>query len=171
MGTMSSNQKMFVGFAVGVVLGGGGMWLALDRGDGEALTVTGGGEKAATETALGSVPAAPAGVPADGEAGITVADQPAGMAVSVTNVMLPQAGWVVVHEDLNGAPGWVLGARRLPAGLTVLSDVELLRGTVAGGTYYAMLHADNGDGTFALGDDQPLLGEDGKFIMGMFKAQ
>lgn len=183
MNNMSSNQKMLLSFVAGLIVGVGGAWLWLERGGNSLLESSPkDGETAQSEEMEeGTVPegagvagvsgSAAEGIPATGETAVTVADQPAGAVVVVTNVMLPQGGWVVVHEEQNGAPSWVLGARRFPAGVTAMGEVELLRGTTAGGTYYAMLHADNGNGTFDLSDDKPLLGEDGKFIMGMFEAQ
>lgn len=78
---------------------------------------------------------------------ISVADQSAGGTVRIEMAKLANSGWVVIHEDRNGKPGNILGARRVNAGTMKDFSIELLRPTVKG-VYYAMLHADDGDRTF-----------------------
>ncbi len=78
-------------------------------------------------------------------ASISVSDQAAGEMVTLGRVDMTVDGWVVVHEDRDGAPGNILGAQRFDAGSYSGGSVELLRPTVAGGKYYVMLHADDGD--------------------------
>src|SRR3989338_6152319 len=48
--------------------------------------------------------------------------------------------------------------------------VELLRGTIEGGKYFAMLHADNGDRAFDPKLDAPIVGKTGSPIMMEFTA-
>lgn len=78
---------------------------------------------------------------------VSVEDQKAGNSVFIKSVAFVESGWVAIHEDLNGTPGNILGARRFNAGK---SDgiVELLRNTIAGNKYYTILHRDDGDGEF-----------------------
>ena len=109
------------------------------------------------------------GVEADASARVTA--QPAGMSVAVTEVQLPQDGWVVVHEVLSGHVANALGAARREAGVHETVTVNLLRGTVAGGEYVVVLYADNGNGEFELRADQPIVNPDGDPIIVSFMAQ
>jgi len=102
---------------------------------------------------------------------VTVFDQPAGSTVQVLSVSLIQNGWVVIHEDRDGRPGNILGAQRFTAGLHPEGgEVELLRWTEEGETYYAMLHDDDIDRSFDLTTDLPLTDENGKVILATFVA-
>jgi len=62
--------------------------------------------------------------------------------ITITNVNSPQAGFVVIHADLNGAPGPVIGIAPVAAGptenLPVMIDVGAATPTV-----YAALHTDD----------------------------
>ena len=101
---------------------------------------------------------------------VVVEDQAAGTSVTVSKVSFREAGWVVIYEDNSGAPGRILGAQLFDAG-TWPGTVELLRGTVAGQTYYAVLSSDNGDRAFDPKKDEPLKGENGAMVVTTFKAQ
>ena len=174
METMSSNRKAFLSFLVGLLIGGGGAWLWLDRASTASVATNTKDQSASVgdldTAALSADGTVATGVAATGEAGVDVGDQSAGTTIVLKSVTLPQTGWVAIHEDNSGVPGNILGAQRLDAGTTNLGNVTLLRGTTAGGTYYAMLHADNGDGAFDPHVDLPMLGADGKPVMMVFKA-
>jgi heme A synthase len=101
---------------------------------------------------------------------ILVSNQIAGGMVKIDNVALTFDGWVVIHEDRNGAPGNVLGAQRFDMGTYAGGQVELQRNTVAGGKYYAMLHVDNGNKLFDLKDDAVTMDGD-TAVMATFIAQ
>ncbi|MBI1888580.1 MAG: hypothetical protein HYS15_01455 [Candidatus Spechtbacteria bacterium] len=90
---------------------------------------------------------------------IYVAEQAPSKTLTVAVVRLEKPGFVVVHEDVAGAPGGILGASAvLPAGETHnLSAILLSRMTRDGETLYAMLHVDDGDGVFDAGKDKPVL--------------
>ena len=90
---------------------------------------------------------------------IYVAEQSPGFSVSVSVVRLEKSGFVVIHEDAAEAPGKILGVSSLlPAGETKnLLPITLLRATKDGEIIYAMLHADDGDGTFDAAHDKPVL--------------
>ena len=79
---------------------------------------------------------------------ISVEIQSAGKEVTVSTVALTAESWVVIHEDTAGKPLRILGAKHLHAGAYTNVVVKLLRETVGGHTYYAMLHSDDGDGLF-----------------------
>jgi hypothetical protein len=88
---------------------------------------------------------------------LTVASpQKAGLEVAVSNVNVSEPTWVVVYESRQGKPGNVLGASLFFAGGTS-GTIELLRGTVAGQSYFVTERTDNGDHKFSLANDQLVL--------------
>lgn len=99
---------------------------------------------------------------------ISAENQPAGKSVSVA-VKTDKEVWVAVHEDMAGKPGKILGAQLFAAG-THSGKVDLLRGTVAGMKYYAMLHSDDGDRKFDHTKDRPLVNAAGAAITDDFTA-
>ena len=107
-----------------------------------------------------------------GSNGNTVAidDQSPGTRVTVDSVTLARDGWIVVHEDRGGAPGNILGARRLNTGTEQNFEVELLRPTTEGGVYYAMIHEDDGDRVFDHTRDMPLRNAEGDILFKRFIA-
>ncbi len=118
-----------------------------------------------TDTSLGQVSAALSGA----KNSLSVSDQAAGNTVNVSLAVLENAAWVAIHEDNAGKPGKILGAQMFQAG-THSGTVELLRGTTAGGTYYAMIHADGGDHVFDAAKDAPVKDVDGNPVMAKFTA-
>lgn len=98
---------------------------------------------------------------------VTVDDQMPGQTVSLKSVVFEEAGWVAVHEDREGKPGNILGAAWFPGGMSS-GEVELLRATTDGGTYYAMLHKDDGDKKFDHTIDTPLTDGEGNPLMVKF---
>ena len=100
---------------------------------------------------------------------ISVKDQMAGTEVFFDQAVFQNPGWVVIHEDDNGAPGRILGAQLFDSG-TWSGKVELLRGTLQDKVYYTMLHSDNGDRAFDPKKDMPIQDEGGAPIMQMFKT-
>ena len=70
---------------------------------------------------------------------ISVSDQDAGDKVIVSEMSLSESRWVVIHEYLDGDLGNILGARLFFEG-DIEGEVELLRGTEAGGKYFAVLY-------------------------------
>lgn len=116
-----------------------------------------------------------AALPADGQAlssnsRILVENQPPGLSVHIASLMLTRDQWVVIHEDKNGSPGAILGAGRFRAGMTS-GDVELLRATEEGRTYYAMFHRDDGVTGFDPKSDLPSSDDAGHAIMSSFMAK
>ena len=65
----------------------------------------------------------------------------------------------MVHEDVNEAPGGILGVSNLiTSGETKDSlPITLSRSTLDGETIYVMLHFDNGDGVFDATKDKPVV--------------
>ncbi len=64
--------------------------------------------------------------------------------------------WVAVYESRDGKPGNVLGAGLFSADQQS-GTVDLLRGTIAGQTYFVTEQTDNGDHRFSLKDDALVL--------------
>jgi hypothetical protein len=106
-----------------------------------------------------------------GAAHISVNDQPAGMAATVSSVTLPAAGWVAVHElGEDGVLGNVLGAAWLPAGTHADAIVTLLRATKPDQQYAIVLYTDNGNKQFDLHADTPIAGSNGQPVTATFTA-
>lgn len=164
---MSQNQVIALVVVVAVVAGGVGFWFGtLNARSGAAIPASGipGGTPEGTPATGASIT-----LPS-GQNAIAVDDQDAGSTATVRSTTLAEEGWVVIHEDWNGKPGNILGARRLPAGSHQAIVVELLRSTEGGKVYYAMLHRDDGDKAFAHTRDLPVLDASGSPIMMRFVA-
>jgi len=112
-----------------------------------------------------------AGVVLPGTNTLDVSDQAAGMLVNISAITLNEQGWVAIHEDSEGNPGRILGAALVFAGERNNVPVELLRATEQGKTYYAMLHADDGDKSFDISKDFPIKDSSGNVVMMKFTAE
>jgi hypothetical protein len=147
-------QNNTVWWIVGVVvvLIIGGVWFFSSRD-----SATNDGENGGEETLL----------PTSGR--ISVDNQYPGKIVYVSSATLPKDGFVVIHKDNAGTAGAIIGSKAFKKG-TNPGTVELTEATVNGGTYYAMLHEDNGDGVFNAATDMPLKDAQGNVIMKMFKV-
>ena len=83
-------------------------------------------------------------------ASIAAGDQAAGKVVMVSSVVLPVDGFIVVHKELNGAPGAVIGTLALKAGSYTNQSIPLTEAIKAGQNVYPMLHPDvKGDGKYS----------------------
>ena len=179
MNTLSTNQKILISALIGFVIGAGAV-LVWNVSQPDSLT---------TESGLNEQKS-----PADSQGGNAVADgvnvsdvvpdpvrisgvtdrvdaddQPAGSSAQVSVVVLAEAGWVAIQEDVNGELGNVLGAAWFPAG-TASGSVELLRDTVPGNVYHVVLYHDNGNKEFELGVDEKLVDASGISLMDTFRT-
>lgn len=100
---------------------------------------------------------------------IIMSDQFPGNVVYISSVQASKPVWVAVHKDDAGKPGAIIGSARFAAGINP-GRINLTEPTVDGGTYYAMMHEDDGDATFDTGKDVPLEDENGNIIMKIFRA-
>ncbi len=100
---------------------------------------------------------------------IVMSDQYPGNVVYLSSVQLAAPGYVAIHKDNAGQPGAVIGYARFDAGINP-GKVTLTAPTVEGGTYYAMLHSDDGDGKFDEVKDAALKDSRGNVIMQIFHA-
>lgn len=100
---------------------------------------------------------------------LTVASpQKAGTSVAIAKAVVSEPTWIVVQESIGGKPGNVLGAKLFFPD-TQSGSVELLRGTVAGQSYFVSKRLDNGDHKFSLKADQPVT-ENGQQLWVTFSA-
>jgi hypothetical protein len=180
--TSTGMGKLVTAFLIGAVVGAFGMWLS--KGDNQKVVVTEdmdsaemlesatstpatmGVDTAKTEEVTKEVVTAPTPkvrkepVSVSGTNAIAANDQKAGTTAEVTMVTLSVPGWVAIHEDKNGELGNVLGAARFEPGIH-LGEVELLRGTVAGAKYHAVLYEDTGSRGFDTSEDAPIKNDKG----------
>lgn len=169
------NFRYVVIAVIAFVLGFGAAWLSFKNQNSDALVV----ENNKTEVEIGEKDASEnsgekkvAKVPV-GVVGLEVLDQAPGKTVFVKDLKADIPVWVVIVENINGIKGNILGA-----GLFNVGDnagvVELLRGTVEGGNYYAVLHIEDSNleqnRTFDLAKDVPLVDSKGNLAEVIFKT-
>ena len=112
--------------------------------------------------AVGATPTPPAPAPIASSGSLIVPTvQDAGLTVAITKAQVKSPTWVVVYEVANGARGNALGAGYfLPT--TGVRNINLLRPTQAGKTYWVGMRVDNGDQDFSMTLDQPVLNAAGQ---------
>jgi hypothetical protein len=181
--TQYLTKQLVTAFALGVFVGVGGFWaIDTERGisgffDDENALAEQGLDELGAETGqdieivkkelLGSSVVSIA----RGENNLVVANQPAGISAIMSMVSLSQNSWVAIHEENeDGTIGNILGARRFDTGRYFGEEIELLRGTVGGRMYVAVVHADDGDSIFDHEIEVPLQGISGDNITAKFLA-
>ncbi len=105
---------------------------------------------------------------------LTIEDQDAGNSVLVSNLSLSEKRWVVIHEETNGKPGNILGARLFFENDTD-GEVDLLRETKENSKYYAILYKvaerdKEQDRIFDTDRDLPLVKENGEMKTVVFNT-
>jgi hypothetical protein len=98
---------------------------------------------------------------------IVMSDQYPGNVVYISSVTVANGSWMEIHKDNNGQPGAYIGSAWVDAGTSPVK-VTVTSPIVDGGTYYAMLHSDNGDKKFDSTVDLPLKDTNGNIIMRVF---
>ncbi|MFA5173109.1 MAG: hypothetical protein WC435_01750 [Candidatus Paceibacterota bacterium] len=101
---------------------------------------------------------------------LKIENQSSGVSVFLSSVSLSTPSWIVIREDSNGKMGNILGALWLPQGSFTNQTVELLRETVPGSKYYALIFSDDGDKKFDQKIDLPFKDDDGEMIVSEFKT-
>jgi hypothetical protein len=157
------NKKLILASAGAFVVGFFIAWLVFG-GSGTANDAAGKNEDTASPLTENTF------VPFSGTASITAVNQKPGRTASVSSAETDKESWIAIHEDREGKPGNILGAKKIGVGATQNIEVSLLREMKDGGTYYAMLHAEDGDGSFDYKKDTPLLDSEGNPIMISFVA-
>ncbi len=105
---------------------------------------------------------------------IDVLDQTAGEVVIINSISFPESRWVVIHEELDGKPGAILGARLFNQEQTE-GQVNLLRDTVPGQSYYALVYhlaerEEEQGRVFDRNRDVPLIDESGEVLVFKFQT-
>jgi len=101
---------------------------------------------------------------------LSVSKQLAGDKVIISSVELENDSWIAINEKVNGELGNILGALWLPAGKHSDVEVELLRSTESGKSYFAVIRSDNGDKEFDHEIDLPLEDENGNILVSSFEV-
>lgn len=102
-----------------------------------------------------------------GDNSIIMSDQYPGNVVYLSSVTTANGAWVEIHKDNKGQPGAIVGSAWAPAGTNPVK-VTVTSPIVDGGTYYAMLHSDDGDQKFDATKDLPMKDAAGNIIMRVF---
>lgn len=100
---------------------------------------------------------------------ISVQNQKAGSSVVVDTISVKNISWAVITEDIAGKPGRILGAQKVLPG-EIKTQVDLLRETVSGNTYHAIIYQDDGDGKFDFKVDSPILNVDNSAVESIFRV-
>jgi len=154
-------NKLILGFILGVLVGFGGFYAwnnnPLSNGDSssEKENIETEGEETFNPSLLNA---------------IEVPNQPTYNKVFISSLTIEASGWVAIYEDREGQPGSILGAQLFDKGIYDYGQVDLLREMIAGGTYYAIVHFDDGDRSFDHTKDLPAGQELGQFIMATFST-
>jgi len=156
--TLYTRTHVMAAFFVGLIIGLGSFYIGANR---DEAPVNKGGEAMDTQTMTDVT---------QSENSVMVSNQLEGIHVVVDKVVTENGGWIVIHEDAAGTPGNILGAQRVDAGTFTDVDVDLLRNTLSGRTYYAMLHADDGNKEFNHTLDLPMQNGSGNLVMVAFEA-
>ncbi len=103
---------------------------------------------------------------------LTVQEQTAEKTVTIQSVVLNHSGFIAVHGEIENAPGPVVGVSALlSAGEHQLVQVAVNPTQKLEGTYFAMLHTDNGDGLYQFpGVDGPVKDSNGNIVMASFNV-
>lgn len=99
---------------------------------------------------------------------VLAADQVPGTTALVTLAVLENPGYVVIHRvDDDGKPGQIIGnSELLQAGEHKNIEIALSEDAEEGNEFFAMLHSDDGNGTYEFpGPDGPITDQDGNVVM------
>jgi hypothetical protein len=109
-------------------------------------------------------------LPGDANALIVADQNPNNLGVLVDSVSLVAPGFVVIHEDVNGAPGAIVGSSTLiPVG--VRYNMNVITTLTPGKYYWAMLHTDDGNGIFNPATDVAANNPNGDAVMVRFMVK
>ncbi len=177
-GTAAGNTPRLVGtFAAGVIVGGlltwGGMSLTLgDTAQEVAMgdtTNTQGSATAPLNTSVAANTQVSNVIPSGTAANFAVADQGAGMQVEAILSKVTTPTWLIVYDDDNGAPGWILGAGMVFPETGSQVVIDLLRPTIAGKSYFVGQSADmHSDHLFSVDQEISLVDSGGNLVADTF---
>src|SRR3989344_1682671 len=121
-------------------------------------------EKAASVIIGAKETVAKSDTPVASAKGLKVEDQAAGSSVQILSIDAKEILWAAVRELKDGKIGNILGAQKVFVGDGQKVSIELLRPTVAGGTYLVVLYRDIGASSFNHKEDVMIEGVGGKFV-------
>jgi hypothetical protein len=137
MNFQNQNVRMAFCFIAGLIVGVGVYGLATrDRPKMPILANN-------TATTTSEIATSSATITIGGDNGLAVSNQNAGSSVVIAQVVLAEPSWIAIHDSVYGEPGRILGAQYFKAGKTS-GTITLLRKTVPGTTYLAVVHKDRG---------------------------
>lgn len=114
----------------------------------------------------------PQGILPGDQNSLAIRDQdPDAVAVLVDSASVREPAFIIIHEDLNGAPGPITGVSALlqPGTHTNVTVIMRLK---PGAMYHGMFHADDGNGLFdANMDKRHLMDNAGREVGVMFRAR
>ncbi len=101
---------------------------------------------------------------------IVIQEQRPGNTVTASQVHFAEPGFIVIHEDVDGAPGTIIGSSSLlPAGESSQIKITLTKSVADGAKLHAMLHSDtDNSGTFSASSDREVQSRLGGAIDGWF---
>lgn len=173
-GTKTTTNWIIAGLVALAVIIGGGWLIARERSGASTTGMASSTVATSTETTgltKGSTKGTAAAVmdataSASGEH-VTVLDQSAGDQVIVADIALTKPTWIVIRDTNK----WALGAAWFSES-TKSVVVPLLRKTVPGHTYEAVMYVDDGDKQFAVhGSDMMIMGSEGAPVSSTFTAK
>ncbi len=151
-------RKVVIGIVVVIIIAIGAIvWLSTRDGAND------------NSAAVGSAFDRAAAIRAGRTATITVGSQLPAASVYVSQVDLPEGGWVVVRRNDSGVVGSVIGAGYFDAN-TRAGTIDLIEKLEEGKNYFVELYADNGDDRFSVVEDALLEGPDGNPLRVTFLA-
>ncbi|MBC7836598.1 hypothetical protein H7X87_02360 [Acetobacteraceae bacterium] len=109
---------------------------------------------------------------ATGAATVSAATQAAGMQVMVSLSKVNEPTWIIVYDNVNGAPTWILGAGLVFPESPKEVAIDLLRPTTAGQTYLIAQGSDvNDDHIYTQGVDMAMRDSGDKVITTSFRTR
>ncbi len=184
-------QKTVVAFISGLLIGGLLMWVfsaepkkdntvevktddtqgAMTEDQSTDTTDTSNVENAAAAAAAAATPKTPEISMAN--AGISVANQPAGTMVKLGETKYPvDGGWLAVHTLDGDALGPVLGAARFSVSEGLMpTEIELLANTTKGDKYAVVFHTSDGNRTYSSKTDTVMQNDAGAYMGATFMAE
>ncbi len=104
-----------------------------------------------------------------GSNAIFISDQRPGSFVTINLVFLEKPGYVIIYNDNRGRPGEIIGSTKLLVkGESGDVVANLVRPSVHGEEFFAVIHEETGDGIFSPNLDTPLRDSDGNIIFMRF---
>lgn len=103
---------------------------------------------------------------------VEVESNVAGSSVTIPRVVLSKPGFIMIHESYNGRAGSiVMTGDFLPEGESTEVVVQTGKTTEVGEKYFAMLHEDNGNGTYDNPGVDPPVYKGGKIVNEEFSIE